>query len=204
MREMGARSRKPDAPRRRQQELLEVATELFSKQGYGATTTQDIANELGMLKGSLYYYIDSKEDLLFAILEDAATEAEAWLLEVIDQDVPALERLRMAIERHVEFGLANTYRTALYLTEQRSLSPERHAVIAEKDRLYQRAFQRLIEEAQREGSVRPDADAFLSTMAILGALNWIYRWFRPERGITSRAVAQEFAALHLFGLTCLK
>src|SRR5215217_3230815 len=98
--ESETRSRRSRAPRRRQNEILEAAAQVFHEKGYESTSIQDIADAVGILKGSLYYYITSKEDLLYEILQDVH-QAGIKNLELIDAvDGTALEKIRAFVVVH--------------------------------------------------------------------------------------------------------
>ena len=90
---MGTR-RAHGGARPRDREVIEVATRIFWEKGYSGTSVQDVADALGMLKGSLYYYIDSKEDLLERIFEDSHDEVRGIAAGILAMPGPATERLR--------------------------------------------------------------------------------------------------------------
>src|SRR3954463_16258741 len=106
----GRRSR---APRRRQQEILEAAARVFHEKGYESTSIQDIADAVGILKGSLYYYITSKEDLLFEILQSVHEEALENLAQIDATPGDALQRLRAFVTMHFTFNAEHLVKVAV-------------------------------------------------------------------------------------------
>src|SRR4051794_38523212 len=90
---------------RRDEEVLSAAARVFHAQGYAGTSVQDVADELGILKGSLYHYISSKEELLFRLLDGTHTDVSRILDEVAAADLPPLERLREYVCRQVAYSL---------------------------------------------------------------------------------------------------
>src|SRR3954466_9452380 len=98
-------------------ELIEVATQVFYEKGYDAASLQDIADRLGILKGSLYYYIQSKEDLLFDVISAVHKEGLAVVRACADTAGDPLQRLRTVIVGHVEHTCANLVQTAVFLHE---------------------------------------------------------------------------------------
>ena len=109
----------------RADQLLETATLLFKEKGYHNTSMQDLADALGMQKGSLYYYIESKEDLLREVLEQATSILGAQIDEVYAADLTAAEKLRIALENHGRAIMDHLNLVTVYLQEYRSLPPER-------------------------------------------------------------------------------
>jgi TetR/AcrR family transcriptional regulator, cholesterol catabolism regulator len=194
------RPRQESAPPRRRDEVIDAAARIFHEKGYAAASIQDVADELGMLKGSLYHYIDSKQDLLFAIIEDVhrrtMDELEQWLT----LEGGALVRLRAFLHGQVLGYCRNVQRVGVFLQDLRSLSEEQRArILSERDR-YDRVVRDLIRAGQEEGVIDPDVDPKLAAMAIFGMLNWISTWWRPDGPSTPEQVADEFTDLALSGL----
>ena len=123
----GGGERKPREER--WSELIEVATDVFYAKGYDAASLQDIADRLGMLKGSLYYYIQSKEDLLYDVIKAVHEEGLANIESLAAGEGDPLERLRHVIIGHIEHECRNLTKTAVFLHELQALSPERQAEI---------------------------------------------------------------------------
>jgi AcrR family transcriptional regulator len=198
-----AASGKPGrAPRRRQSEILEAAARVFHEKGYEATSIQDIADAVGILKGSLYYYIDSKEDLLYEILERAHEEALQNVEQVSEVEGGALARIRAFVELHLAFNARNLVRMGVFFHDFRSLGDERLAVILEARRSYERFLRELIRDGQAEQVVCPDVDPKLAAVAILGMTNWIYHWYSPDGERSAAEIARVFGDLAVAGLAC--
>lgn len=186
--------------RRRESEIVAAAARIFHEKGYGATSIQDVAEAVGILKGSLYYYIDSKEDLLFAVVEKVHRLGLAFLDEWRRLDVDPLTRLRIVVEGHVRNNLENWTSVGVFFHDFRSLGPERRAEIVGYRDVYDRFLRELIVEAQDAGVLDPEVDPKIATIAILGMLNWVYQWYRPDGPLSPDAIAAEFADLVLSGL----
>jgi AcrR family transcriptional regulator len=175
------RARPEDSRRaeRRRDEIVQTAIRLFSEKGYNATSTKDIGDEIGLLSGSLYYYINSKEDLLYDILLDLHQFAIREVARIEAEGGDPLERLRRLVRNHVE--QLDVSRTHLFDTEFHHLTGERHDTVLALRREYQNYVVRLIAEAQAEGLCDADINARLMASSILGFLNSIANWFQPER-----------------------
>src|SRR5574337_605031 len=118
--------------RPREAELHEAATRLFRERGFHATSMQDLAEALGMNRGSLYHYIEAKDDLLWAIVSDALARLDAAVRPALEADgpdtIPASRRLERGIDAHLTFAAEHGDELALLQIELRSLSPERQEI----------------------------------------------------------------------------
>jgi TetR/AcrR family transcriptional regulator, cholesterol catabolism regulator len=170
--------RKQSRPRR--QEVVDAAAAIFRRKGYVATTTQDIGDALGILKGSIYYYIDTKDDLLFAVISEAHSRIEESLALARADEGPVLDRLRLFVRRNVETAIADQDKAAVFNTEFRFLGEERQAsVIALRDR-YEEFLRRLLREGQSEGVVCPDLDVRVASSGMLSMVTSVASWYRPR------------------------
>jgi AcrR family transcriptional regulator len=181
-------------------ELIEVATEVFYEKGYEVASLQDIASRLGILKGSLYYYIQSKEDLLFDVISAVHRDGLANIQALAAGEGNALERLRSTIVGHIDHEVRNLVKTAVFLKELQALTPERQAQIVGSEHVYRGVFTSLIEAGQKEGLIRPDINPKLAALWILGSMNWVYRWFRPGGEFTARQIGEQFADMTIQGI----
>jgi AcrR family transcriptional regulator len=185
---------------RRRAEVLRVAAELFSENGYEATSTTEIAVRLGIKGGSVYYYIDSKEALLFELVEDIYGLLLERLEEVLAGSDDPLTKLQRLIDLHVAGMASHRHRGALILNEARSLSPEHQAVAAGHGAAYEAGLASVIADGQRAGQIDPDLDPKLVTKALLGAGNWVNRWYREGGAWSPDDVSRAFARVFLRGL----
>lgn len=181
-------------------ELFEVATQVFYEKGYEGASLQDIADRLGMLKGSLYYYIQSKEDLLFDVISSVHRKGLAVVQSRAAMPGQPLERLEGVIVAHVEHICRNLVPTAVFLHELDSLPPERREEVLGADHSYQSVFRGLIEHAQREGLVRADIEPRLAALSILGSTNWVYRWYRSGEAFTPELIGAQLAEMAIRGI----
>lgn len=184
----------------RRAEVIDAATRVFHEKGYEASSIQDVADALGILKGSLYYYIESKEDLLFAIIDDVHRSTLQQLDRWLEIDGDALTRLRAFLHGQVLIYCRDVARVGVFLNDFRSLSPEhRERILEERDR-FDETLRDLIRTGQREGVIAPEVDPKLSAMAIFGMMNWLSTWWRPDGPSAPEQVAQQFADLAVAGL----
>lgn len=190
------RSASPRKPReQRWAELIDVATHVFYEKGYDGASLQDIADRIGMLKGSLYYYIESKEELLFEVISAVHGEGLALIARLAEGDEEPLERLERVIRGHVERTCNNLVPVAVFLHELQALPEERQKDILGGDHSYQSVFRDLIDEAAANGDLRDGVDPRLASRSILGSANWVYRWFRPDGAMDPEIVGAQIAEL---------
>ena len=197
-----ASARRSRAPRRREQEILEAAAQVFHEKGYESTSIQHIADSVGILKGSLYYYITSKEDLLYEIIQGVHEEALRNLEKTRAVEGNALQRLRAFAMIHFTFNAENRVKVAVFFQDFRSLTPERRQTIVEERDIYDNFVRDLIREGQDDGLICPEIDAKLAAISILGMLNWIYHWYRPGGSQTASEIAEAYADFVIAGLAC--
>ncbi|MDT7601055.1 MAG: TetR/AcrR family transcriptional regulator, cholesterol catabolism regulator [Pseudonocardiales bacterium] len=191
-----------DAPARQEDgrwnELLEISAKSFAEHGYKSTTLQDIADQFGVLKGSLYHYIRSKDDLLFEIVRAVYTRGLDNLRELAAAESDPAARLRSVVRGHVLYLIDNLVETSVLLHEFEQLSTARREQIALHE--YSAILAALIEDAQRAGVVKPGVDAQLAALAALGAMNWVYRWYRPDGRKSPAEIADQYAEIVIAGL----
>jgi AcrR family transcriptional regulator len=191
-----------DAPARQEDgrwnELLEISAKSFAEHGYKSTTLQDIADQFGVLKGSLYHYIRSKDDLLFEIVWAVYTRGLDNLRELAAAESDPAARLRSVVRGHVLYLIDNLVETSVLLHEFEQLSAARREQIALHE--YSAILAGLIEDAQRAGVVKPGVDAQLAALAALGAMNWVYRWYRSDGRKSPAEIADQYAEIVVAGL----
>src|SRR3954468_17639438 len=148
-RKPGSTSRARGA-KKRDVEVLDAAARVFARRTYAEASVQDVADELGILKGSLYHYIDAKEDLLFWLLEAVHAELQEIVDEVAQTEGSALERLDLYVRRSVHFNLDNLERVSISYHDAEALGEERLAAMNSLRRAHERFVGGLIREAQAE------------------------------------------------------
>ncbi|MCP4201047.1 MAG: TetR/AcrR family transcriptional regulator [bacterium] len=182
----------------RKREILAAASTVFRSKGLHATGMRDIASELGMHVGNLYYYFKNKEELLAFCQEDALAGLRTLVKKTRTLDVGADQRLRHLIVGHVEL-LNETTPGSLAHLEVEALSEEWHGRIVELRDDYEHAIRQIIDEGVASGVFR-DVDSDSATLAILGALNWTVKWFRRDGKKSAAEIGSEFADLLVGGL----
>jgi AcrR family transcriptional regulator len=186
----------------KEQEIITVAARLFKEKGYRATTLEDIAAAVGMLKGSLYYYIRSKEELLYLVVRDPIRQAYKALEEIVTSEAPVKVKIAQAIGNHMTVFHQHYPHIAVYLHDYHHLMQQLEKNTIETPRHYQQLWATLLEQGVATGEVRSDLDIKVTGYAILGMCNWIYRWYNPQGTLSAEEIAGIFTTLVLEGLTC--
>jgi AcrR family transcriptional regulator len=193
----GAR-RSGDKADRRRVEILRSAASAFRRRGYHGASVDRIARTLRMTKGNLYYYFRDKEEILYFCHDYSVDLLLSRLREVEKAGGPPEARLRQLIEAFVHMILDDLHGTALTMDVQ-ALSPRLlRKVVAKRDR-FDRGVRSLVREGMKTGAFAP-GDPKLLSFAILGAVNWITRWYDPKGPARSAEIAETFASFLMRGL----
>lgn len=179
--------------------ILREAAALFRRKGFNGASMQDLAEAVGITKSSLYHHFRSKQALLFEILSTTVDRETPALRTIAEAELPAAERLRRAVARHVLGLIRDLDNVACFVEEGRFLAPRyREAYIAKRDR-YERLFRRILEEGVAAGEFRP-VDVRVASLAILGMCNWVARWYRPDGAYAPEEIAAQFGELAVLGV----
>jgi AcrR family transcriptional regulator len=186
----------------RRREIDEVASELFHANGYAATSVRDIAKALDIQGASLYAHVASKEDVLWSIVDGAATAFETKANDAVADTASSdpVERLAALVEAHVDVVTADPERASVFVTEWRHLSGDRRVAIAQRRDAYEARFRAVIEDGTAVGAFRA-TDSALAATFILTALNGIATWYRPDGRLSADRIADHYVDLALRSLT---
>lgn len=197
----GQTDRKPRE--KRWSEILKAAAEVFYEKGYDAATLQDIADRVGILKGSIYYYIKTKGDLLDSLLIEVHNEGMAMIRRCAATEGTIFDKLGAMIRGHVDYMCRNQAKTTVYLHELKALDPDhRESLFRGHD--FRDEFLILIEQGQKTGLVLPDLDAKLTSQAMLGWINSLYQWYQPKPRKPAHVIADHFVSTMLRGIATSK
>jgi AcrR family transcriptional regulator len=185
----------------RRRAIEDVASELFRTHGYAATSVRDIARALSLQGASLYAHVTSKEDVLWAIVDRAASRFEA-AAEAAELDADArrpgdpVEAIAALIRTHIEVLTADVGEASVFVSEWRSLGPERRAAVLDRRDAYEARFRRRISEGISIGAFALVDPAIASTV-LLTALNGVATWFDPSGRLPAGRVADNLVDLSL-------
>ncbi|WP_436664180.1 TetR/AcrR family transcriptional regulator [Alicyclobacillus acidoterrestris] len=181
------------------EQILQEARRLFSQKGYHGTKIRDIANARGILSGSLYSHISSKEDLLFEIASDGAKAFVTAIQRVANSSMSPTEKVRAGLAAHIRVISNQLDVSRVFLHEWHALSDERRDIIQQKRDEYERYWKDILESGVQAGEF-VIADPKFARLLILSVANWVYNWYQPDGELTPEDIADRFANVILFGL----
>lgn len=189
----GGRPRGGSSREVRQEELLETAARLFNERGFHGTSLQDLATRLGVTKAALYHYVTNKQDLLYRVHVISLAAADSAVQKAMAEGSQGLERLRLIIYHYLD-AICASPTACLILLEEDALTEEQTAEILEHRRRLERDMRQLIQGGIDDGSIAP-CDPKLATFVVVGAMNWVTRWFHPGGNWSAHQVADGVSAM---------
>jgi AcrR family transcriptional regulator len=188
--------RKPNIMTR--EEILEAAAQIIRVKGFHAASMQDIARAVDLRKASLYHHVNSKQEILVDLLDQALDLLSNRLEAVMEEELPPDLKLRQAMRSYLEYMADNLDLAAVLLLEHRSLETiYRESHIPKRDR-YETFWQQIIQEGIEAG-IFDDHDTELSVKAVLGVANWTIMWLNPEGRLSATEIADFSSNLLLNG-----
>jgi len=183
----------------RRLEILRISSRIFREKTYDGTTLKDIADAVGMLKGSLYYYISSKQELFSDIIVEAVKVLNASVENVYRANLPPVERLRAIIRSHVKFSVEYQDTAILFLTGRHIISSMR---MVELTHLFGRRDQLLISTLKQaiDSGVYRSTNVRMAALAIVGMCNSVAFWYSPSGSASADDIADVFFRLIHEGL----
>ncbi len=183
----------------RRQEIVDAAETLFAERGYHHTSMQDLGEATGMLRGSLYAHIQSKDELLVEIVQRAAAQFLDGMAEIVHGPGTVPHRLREAFRHHVRVVTGNLAAAAVFLFEWRHLPPDVRKDIAGRRDRYEGLWRSLLSEGQADGTLSVE-DPAVAAIFLLSAGNWLAQWYRPGGRLSADQVADQFFRLAMDGI----
>jgi AcrR family transcriptional regulator len=180
--------------------LLDAAVALFSRKGYTATSTREVAELVGIQKASIFYHIDDKEDLLYLICKSSLEQIRGDIENAIQEIQDPLERIRILIRTHIESMLRDRDKHLTTLAEMHALSHERLAQVVSLRDAYENLVRSALHDAQRAAALRDDIDAKYLSLALLGLMNRVLRWYRRSGRLSPSQLGHLFAVIFLTGV----
>ena len=181
----------------RREELTRQAARLFAQKGYHGTSIGEIAEALGVQKGSLYAHISSKPDLLYETMAEGARAFHAGL-EAIDDSLRPTEKIRLALRSHMRVVADQLDVATVFVQEWRYLEGSRRDEIVAERRRYEERLRGLFRDGREHGELRTDLDESAAALLLLSAANWAYTWLAAGRD--TDALADSFAAILVDGI----
>jgi len=189
--------RAAETPKRRAAEMLAAAAKVFARRGYHGASTQDIADVLGIRQASLYYYFESKEAALEAVCADGVEDYALRARKILRGPGSASDKVASLVVQHFAPMAERLDFTLTFLRERRFLpAPARKRIRAIEVR-YERIIERIIEQGIVSGEFRPELDARMATLALLGLGSSAAAWYGREPGGTLERITSSYVDLLL-------
>jgi TetR/AcrR family transcriptional regulator, cholesterol catabolism regulator len=179
--------------------MLEAAAALFAKQGYAATSTREIAKFLRIQKASLYYHIQSKEDLLYTICKSSLQQIRQDVETAIGDMANPLDRTRALVRGHVESMLRDQAGHSAALSEMRALTAERFTEVLALRDAYEDLVRSVLQQAQEAGVLRSDIPIKYLCLHLLGLMNRVEVWYRPDGPLSPAQLGEVLGVIFLTG-----
>ena len=185
-------------PRLTVENILAESARLFNRRGYHGTSLTDIARAFEVSKAALYYHVKSKEDIVFRCYQRVLDLGMEGLDHAHAKAAAPDEELAMALRHYIE-GLTDQWSGAVVLLGERALSPRQHARILRRRDEYERRLRDIITKGIAAGVFLP-CDPKLVGFAILGAVNWILKWYNPKGERSAKEIAEALSSYLVRGL----
>ena len=180
------------------QGILNVASSLFNRKGYNATSLKEIADKVGLHKSSLFHYFRNKEEILIEIM-DRSLKANMNIFDdsIMNSNLTADEIFRVVLERQISVICKYRNYINVYLNEIGCLSPENKKQYSRKRRQYRKKFEKLVREIQTSKNTAcfKGLDPKVITFGILGMCNWMINWYRKDGNLTPKEISDIFYSL---------
>lgn len=187
-------------PSPRADSIRQEAVRLFAEHGYAETSMRDIARAVGLLPGSLYAHLQSKEQLLLDIIETGIDEFLAGMQPIVASADGAEAKLRLAIKTHMSLVAGSLQQTGVVFHQWKFLTGENRDRVVAKRNAYEQMFMKILDEGVATKTFRPELDTRTAVLVILGALNWAPEWFSPYGKVTPSELGDRVSNILMQGL----
>ncbi len=180
-------------------EIVDAAIRLFNRNGYHATSMQDIAKAVSIKKPSLYHHFESKEAILLTILDSGMQALIEETDAIAGAQGDAISKLRSAVRAHASMIASNPEAAAVFLREDRGLGEGYLSQYVARRDQFENLLRMIVQQGIQEGIFCP-TDVPISVQALLGMVNWMTRWYRTEGRLSSEQIADQFVDIFLQGI----
>lgn len=178
--------------------VLRTAARMFNEKGFHATSLDEVAQSLNVTKPTLYYYVDSKDEILFECVRIGLEMLRAAIDESARPNATALQKLVAAMHRYAEIVTMDFGMCVIRVGED-PLPVESRLKLRRLKAQLDMEFRQLIVQCIEEGTLTP-RDPKITSFALAGAISWIGRWYRPDGGLTGPQIATQIIQLLVEGM----
>lgn len=188
-----------EVPAAKMQLILRHAAQIFSEKGYDGASIRDLSRSSGVSLAGLYYYIGSKQKLLYLIQQYTFQTIVARLEKRLEGVRSPEERLRIFVYNHLDYFLRHRVEMKVLSHEDEALEGDYRKEVLEMKRRYYGIALGIIEELRKSGGARR-MNPRVAVLSLFGMMNWVYTWHRPEVDPQADALAEEMAGTFLRGV----
>lgn len=191
--------RKRLQPELRKQQILDTAVRLFFEVGYEGASLRDLASRVGINKATIYHYFESKEEILFHIVREVGQGLLAGVEDAVDRDGAPLQVLEAMIRFQIEYMENHVAEIKVLVEEKKSLRADLLKATRATEARILELYKDVLRRCQEAGTIRP-VHCTTAAFGILGQINWLYHWYRPEGPLSIRMLVDQVLTLLFHGL----
>jgi AcrR family transcriptional regulator len=184
----------------REHAIIAAAAATFKEKGYQAATTRDIAAAVGIQQATLYYYVSSKEELLYLVVREPIMRLYAQVEEIAKAPWPARTKIARAIQAHLAAFDDNYPHMSVFVQELHNVASALQDRLGDLPGRYQRLWEEILRQGRASHELRADLDVTATALMILGMCNWMYRWYRQGGRLDTATLASQYASAVLDGV----
>jgi TetR/AcrR family transcriptional regulator, cholesterol catabolism regulator len=184
----------------KKREILEVSVEIFSERGYRATGLRDIAERVGLRQPSLYHYFPSKEVILIELYEQVMEDSIQAVSSIAEKGLEPDVAFRQVLEERIRYMCLNQRLVRIFFEEEAELPPQLTKKLRRRQREYEDIYVKLLEAGVKKGKFQLSTTPRIALYALLGAVNWSYRWYNPEGLLSVEKLAHDIAEMLMRGI----
>ena len=184
----------------RRREVMAAAVAVFSERGYRAASMSDIARKIGMGKASLYHYVTSKEQVLIELYEDVLRENVEAARRIAESERTALDALSEVLRDRIAYTCRNQELLRVFFEEEAELPSRQQARLISVRHEYEQTLLDLVARGEAAGEFTLPTTPRIFVNTILGAANWVYKWYRPRGPLSPEELGAQVAGVMLAGL----
>lgn len=183
--------------------VCDIAAKLFAEKGFENTSTRDISKAAGMSDAGLYYYFDSKESLLYEILEEILSTGLELVRKIDQSDQSFEEKLMDFTKFYTRYYSPEIDKLKLLVEEQKKVNQEHKRRLDEIQREYLDIMIRILDGLNEESKMA-DIDSTVCAFSFFAMVHWVYRWYNPKGKISPEQLSEIFNRIIYYGIRPLK
>lgn len=181
------------------EKIISAAVDVFYEQGYPKASLRHIAGRVGVTQAAIYYHFRSKEEILYSIIEKSSNDLFVTLQACLSTEQDPLEKLKSTIFQHIISLKTRQKGAKIIIEDKRFLGGELNRLVKDQEKLIYNLYKNQLENLQRT-KIMKECDLKAATFGILGTINWLYHWYRPEKSLSIEKLADNIIHNLFYGL----